>query len=104
MDIPEVKSLRWLANMFPLQIPARDENDKLCNAIHLYCTAGADKIEAQELRIQELDVELQEAHEASDNLRDEIRDIKKGRYQLAEKIKDAIDRIYDGEFEREEAE
>lgn len=101
MDTSEVKSLRWLANMFPLQIPARDENDKICNAIHLYCTAGADKIEAQALRIEELDVELQEANETIDNLRDEIRDIRNGRYQLAEKIKDAVDRIFDGEFEEE---
>lgn len=102
MEIPEVKSLRWLANMFPLQIPARDENDKMCNAIHLYCTAGADKIEAQELRIQELDVELQAALNTIDDVNDEMKLVKNGRYLLAEKIKDAIDRIYDGVFESEE--
>ena len=109
MDIPEVKSLRWLANMFPMQIPARDDDDRLCNAIHLYCTAGADKIEAQELRIQELDAELMEAHEAIDNAREEIKDVEKNYDHLADMwaqvppmIQDMVTRICDGEFEREE--
>lgn len=44
-EIPEVKSLRWLANMFPYTENAKDETDKMSNAIHIYCTAGADKIE-----------------------------------------------------------
>lgn len=104
MEIPEVKSLRWLANMFPLQIPARDDNDRLCNAIHLYCTAGADKIEAQELRIQELDAELMEAHNSVDNVQEEFQLIKNGWYNMADKIKNEIDRIFDGVFEMEEAE
>ena len=51
-EIQEVKSLRWLANMFPLTIPPKDEADKMANAIHAYCTAGADQIEALQ---QELD-------------------------------------------------
>ena len=107
---PELKSLRWLANMFPLQIPAQDDNDRLCNAIHLYCTAGADKLEAQELRIQELEVELQEAHETIDNARDEIKDVEKNYDHLADMwaqvppmIQDMVKRICDGEFEREES-
>lgn len=45
MAIPEVKSLRWLEYNFPLTIPAKEESDKLCNAIHLYAKAGADKLE-----------------------------------------------------------
>lgn len=44
-EIPEVKSLRWLANMFPYTEKPKDETDKISNAIHIYCTAGADKIE-----------------------------------------------------------
>lgn len=44
-EIPEVKSLRWLANMFPFTENPQDETDRISNAIHLYCTAGADKIE-----------------------------------------------------------
>ena len=43
-DIPEVKSLRWLANNFPLTVPAKDDNDRLCNCIHMYASCGADKI------------------------------------------------------------
>lgn len=41
----EVKSLRWLANMFPFTKDPKDETDKISNAINIYCTAGADKIE-----------------------------------------------------------
>ena len=44
-EIPEVKSLRWLANMFPYTENPKDETDKMSNAIHIYCTAGANKIE-----------------------------------------------------------
>lgn len=44
-EIQEVKSLRWLANMFPYVDEPQDEADKLANAIHVYCSAGADKIE-----------------------------------------------------------
>ena len=44
-EIPEVKSLRWLANMFPWTDNPKDEADRISNAIHLYCTAGANKIE-----------------------------------------------------------
>lgn len=41
----EEKSLRWLANMFPLVENPEDESDKISNAIHRYCTAGADLID-----------------------------------------------------------
>lgn len=49
--LPEAKSLRWLVNAFPLTIPAKEESDKLCNAIHLYAQAGADKLEQQAEKI-----------------------------------------------------
>lgn len=45
VSAPEVKSLRWLANMFPYIEHPEDETDKITNAIHVYTTAGADKIE-----------------------------------------------------------
>lgn len=45
VSAPEVKSLRWLANMFPYTEHPEDETDKIANAIHVYTTAGADKIE-----------------------------------------------------------
>lgn len=41
----EAKSLKWLANMFPLTNVPLDETDKISNAIHIYCTAGAEKID-----------------------------------------------------------
>lgn len=44
-EIPEASSLRWLANMFPLTKIPLDETDKISNAIHIYCTAGAKKLE-----------------------------------------------------------
>lgn len=44
-ELPEVKSLRWLANMFPFTESPQDETDKMSNAIHVYCTNGAIKIE-----------------------------------------------------------
>jgi hypothetical protein len=45
VSAPEVKSLRWLANMFPYTEHPEDEADKITNAIHVYTTAGANKIE-----------------------------------------------------------
>lgn len=50
-EIPEVKKLRWLANMFPFVENPQDETDKMCNAIHIYCTAGANKIEELQQKI-----------------------------------------------------
>ena len=40
-----IKSLRWLANMFPEMHPAEDDADRMFNNIHLYCKAAADAIE-----------------------------------------------------------
>ena len=45
VELKEVKSLRWLVNMFPLKIPARCDEDKMCNCIHLYAEAAASKLE-----------------------------------------------------------
>lgn len=109
MQIPEVKSLRWLENVFPLQIPARDEHDRLCNAIHLYSTAGADKIEAQAKRIEELEIELQAAFNTINDISAESRQIEESRDHLADlwmqvppKIKDMVTRICGDEFEEPE--
>ena len=43
--IPEAKSLRWLANQFPEIEKPEDDIDKISNCIHLYCTAGAERLE-----------------------------------------------------------
>lgn len=44
-NVPEAKSLRWLAIQFPFIQDPKDDTDKLSNAIHLYATAGADCID-----------------------------------------------------------
>ena len=44
-EIPEAKSLRWLANQFPFIENPKDDIDRMANAINAYCTAGANKIE-----------------------------------------------------------
>lgn len=56
-DIPEVKSLRWLANMFPYVEKPQDETDRMSNAIHIYCSAGADKIEELSKLLVEKNIE-----------------------------------------------
>lgn len=45
-EIPEAKSLRWLANQFPYLKEAKDDGDRMIRAINVYATAGADKIES----------------------------------------------------------
>lgn len=45
-EIPEIKSLRWLANMFPKVENPQDDSDKLSTCIHIYCTSAADRLEA----------------------------------------------------------
>lgn len=53
VEYPEEKSLRWLANMFPMTVPAKDDTDRMCNAIHTYSSNGADKIHdlAEQVRL-----------------------------------------------------
>ena len=55
-EIPEAKSLRWLCNQFPVTIPARNDEDRICNAIHVYCEAGADKIDELQREVERLKV------------------------------------------------
>lgn len=40
------KSLRWLANQFPLADHPKDDAEKLSTCIHLYCENGANSIAA----------------------------------------------------------
>ena len=57
-EIPEVKSLRWIGLNFPQINDPKDDNDKICNAIHAYVTAGADKIEALAKEVDRLKSKL----------------------------------------------
>lgn len=52
--LPEAKSLRWLVNMFPLTTPAKEDSERLCNAIHLYAKAGADKLDDLEGQVKQM--------------------------------------------------
>lgn len=53
-EIAEAKSLRWLANNFQYIENPKDELDKMNNAIHIYCTAGADKFDSLNDELTEL--------------------------------------------------
>lgn len=53
-ELQEAKSLRWLANMFPFIENSKDETDKMSNAINVYCTAGANKIDELQKNVYEL--------------------------------------------------
>lgn len=55
-EIPEAKSLRWLCNQFPITIPPQDDGDKICNAIHVYCEAGAKKIDELQKEVERLKI------------------------------------------------
>lgn len=52
--IAEASSLRWLSNQFPFDPDPKDNTDKMCNCIHIYCRAGADKIEQLAAKNKEL--------------------------------------------------
>lgn len=53
-EIKEAKSLRWLANQFPKVENPKDNGDRLCNCINLYCTNAAELIERQAAEIKRL--------------------------------------------------
>lgn len=55
-EIPEAKSLRWLCNQFPVTIPAQDDVDRMMNAIHMYCEAGAKKIDELQKEVERLKI------------------------------------------------
>lgn len=55
-EMPEVKSLRWLCNQFPLIAPPQDDGDRICSAIHVYCENGARKIEELQDEVNRLKV------------------------------------------------
>lgn len=57
-EIGEAKSLRWLSNQFPFTTNAKNDIDRMGNCIHLYCRAGADKIEELNQTVIELTKEV----------------------------------------------
>ena len=75
-EIPEVKSLRWLANMFPKVEKPQDDSDKLSTCIHLYCTAGANLLEDYRKKIEFLTAEYHRMRANRDSMVD-IREVVK---------------------------
>ena len=53
-NVPESKSLRWLAIQFPYTKNPKDDTDRLSNVIHLYATAGADCIDRLQAEVDSL--------------------------------------------------
>ena len=53
-EIPEAKSLRWLAINFPKIENPKDDIERMQNCIHTYCVNGADLINRQEAEIERL--------------------------------------------------
>ena len=62
-DVPEAKSLRWLANQFPYVKDPKDDCDRLSNAIHLYASRGADCIDRLNNEVGRLTSRLREVTE-----------------------------------------
>lgn len=85
--LPEAKSLRWLANMIPLQIPARDETDKLCNAIHLYAQAGADKLDDLEGEVNEKNALLRSLRTVANGYREDLERMRRKEAALTASIR-----------------
>ena len=69
-EIPEVKSLRWLANMFPKFDKPQDDSEKLSTCIHLYCTAGANLLEDYRKKIEFLTDEYHKMRANRDSMVD----------------------------------
>ena len=67
-EIQEASSLRWVANQFPHIENAEDDVARMMNCINLYCSRGADLIEDQKKKIDNL-VEEQE------NLKNHIKEV-----------------------------
>ena len=53
--LPEIASLRWLANQFPFIKNPKDDIEKMQNCIHSYCSHGADKLEKLSKALKEQD-------------------------------------------------
>ena len=55
MDVEKViKALEWLIVNFPKQDNPKDDSDRLCNCINLYCQNAVDLIKRQQAEIERL--------------------------------------------------
>lgn len=56
-DDKVIKSLKWLVFNFPKIENPKDDTDKMCNCINLYCQNAIDLINRQETKIERLEKE-----------------------------------------------
>lgn len=84
-EIPEVKSLRWLAINFPAIENPQDDSDKISTCINLYCTAAANLLEDYRNKIEHLTEEYHKLLSNRDSLVDvrEVVKIQEGYKELA---------------------
>lgn len=71
-EIKEAKSLRWLANQFPLIENPKDDADKMVNCIHIYCTAAAERLEQMEKEYTDVCGKYETAHLEKGLLEDKL--------------------------------
>lgn len=86
-EIKEAKSLRWLANQFPKVENPKDNGDRLCNCINLYCTNAAELIERQAAENINLQKENKALRDQCDYWRAEV---KEARLDIIKAPKEAI--------------
>ena len=67
-EIPEAKSLRWLAINFPKIENPKNDVDRMQNCIHNYCSNAANLIDRQEAEIER----LKKRNEMLSNTRDSV--------------------------------
>lgn len=95
-EIKEAKSLRWLANQFPKVENPKDNSDRLCNCINLYCTNAAELIERLQAENERLNGCVKTEDEvraiANETIQAGIKTIKAEAYkECIEKVKEYID-------------
>lgn len=82
-----IKALEWLILNFPKQIPAKDDTDRLCNCINLYCQNALDLINRQKAEIERLHTIINCYEETSGNKKARAEATTEFAERLKEKIK-----------------
>ncbi len=94
-EIKEAKSLRWLAIQFPRVENPKDNGDRLCNCINLYCTNAAELIERLYAENERLKNHIQEGIDLAKQTPKMIELVKAEAYkECIEKVGEIITEIY----------
>ena len=94
-----IKALQWLIFNFPLLEKPKDETDKICNCINLYCTNALDLINRQKAEIERLQKEGKEAVSCFTRM-ESLYKIKCKELEIAkaEAVKELIERLEDERY------